>query len=126
MGYLDSVRARSVYRVREPTVLPRPLAFIGREAEMGVFRSLSDDADGGSGGTVFVSGDRGVGKSVSRRLWGAQAGGRRRAPCVRGQSVITSATVSTLSISSPGVSTVPVSAPPVSNSGTFSSAGWWS
>ena len=62
-NHLGGMRGRSVYRVREPTVLPRPLPFIGREAEMGELRSLLDDTEDGSGGTVFISGDHGVGKS---------------------------------------------------------------
>ena len=62
-AHLDRIRQQPVHRVREARVLPRPLPLTGREAEMEVLRSLLDDVEAGRGGAVFISGDRGVGKS---------------------------------------------------------------
>ena len=62
-AHLDRIRQQPVHRVREARVLPRPLPLTGRGGGMEVLRSLLDDVEAGRGGAVFISGDRGVGKS---------------------------------------------------------------
>src|SRR5450432_499260 len=60
-----------------------PFPLVGRAAELGMLRSLLDDAERGSGRTVFLSGEPGIGKTrlseelareASRRGWTVAVG----------------------------------------------------
>jgi len=74
--HLEELQKRSIQRPRLPGALPRIPPLIGRSSELTVLRQHLEAGSAGLGGTVFISGDRGVGKSRLAETIADEARGR--------------------------------------------------